>query len=89
MYTVFITGSIPTLTPFFTKYFHKSTISDYHRYDRRNARLNGDDGTTLTSSGVPPGRNDSIEENWMGDRHILMTTKIDIRRDEELERVSP
>lgn len=96
MYTVFIAGSIPTLSPFFKRYFFKPRKSDYH--NRRNTYLNGDDGTTLTSAPVPLGRtrayasatgrktasqiedSDSTEDNWMGHGHIC-------RMGEEIEEI--
>lgn len=50
MYIVFIAGSIPTLKPFFRKNF-----SDPTNHTRRNTRFDGDDGTVLTSTPMPPG----------------------------------
>ena len=55
MYIVFIAGSIPTLCPFFKKYFSKSIKSDhYHNQNRPNTPLHGGDRTILTSASVPP-----------------------------------
>lgn len=56
MYIVFIAGSIPTLSPFFKRYFSKAAKSNNHYRNRCNMPINGDDGTTLTSAPVLPGR---------------------------------
>lgn len=56
MYVVFIAGSIPTSYPLFKGRVSKPARSHYSLYDRRSAPLDGDDGTTLTSFPVPPGR---------------------------------
>lgn len=104
MYIVFIAGSIPTLSPFFKRYFFKPTKSDYH--NRRNTHVNGDDSTSLTLAPVPPGRSkayasatgrrtpsqiddDDNNMDWTGYHgHILKTTDINVRRDEEIEGIA-
>ena len=97
MDVVLIAGTVPTLRPFFTKYFvnHKSS-----RYDRKAFGQRSDDQTILTSSTVPPG---SAVANVGGKNHrggldvdldstdafprevgvgnIMMTTRIDVYND--------
>ena len=94
MYIVFIASSIPTLRPFFRRYFSntKASHSPYHS-DRHPTHLAGEDGTALTTYPVPPGRanayivadDDGTRDNWMGNGHILRTTKIDISRNSSSE----
>ncbi len=95
MYIVLLAGSVPPLSPFFTRHFGKSSIH-HHRGRDRSAQ---DDEIELTLAAAPNGRtetfasamgkksisnacSDSTEDilTAMGQGDILMTTRINVSR---------